>query len=183
MNAKTKNIIYCAMFATITAILAQISIPLPGGVPLTLQTFAVSLAGIILGSKRGFISILVYVLMGCFGIPVFAGFTGGVGIVAGVTGWFIISFPIMAFIIGLVCERTDNKIFIFLGMVLGSIVNYAIGAVQFAIVANSTLYNAFLVSVLPFILVGLIKALLATIVGSIIKNNKAFKEIINYDKA
>ena len=183
MNAKTKNIIYCAMFATITAILAQISIPLPGGVPLTLQTFAVSLAGIILGSKRGFISILVYVLMGCFGIPVFAGFTGGVGIVAGVTGGFIISFPIMAFIIGLVCERTDNKIFIFLGMVLGSIVNYAIGAVQFAIVANSTLYNAFLVSVLPFILVGLIKALLATIIGSTIKNNKAFKEIINYDKA
>lgn len=183
MNAKTKNIIYCAMFATITAILAQISIPLPGGVPLTLQTFAVSLAGIILGSKRGFIAILVYVLMGCFGIPVFAGFTGGAGIVAGATGGFIISFPIMAFIIGLVCERTDNKIFIFLGMVLGSIVNYAVGAVQFAIVTNSTLYNAFLVSVLPFILVGLIKALLATIIGSTIKNNKAFKEIINYDKA
>ena len=183
MNMKTKNIIYCAMFATITAILAQIAIPLPGGVPLTLQTLAVSLAGIILGSKRGFVAILVYVLMGCFGIPVFANLTGGAGIVAGATGGFIISFPIMSFIIGLVCERTDNKLLIFLGMVLGSIVNYAVGALQFAIVTNSSLYNAFLVSVLPFILVGLIKAALATIIGLTIKNNKAFRRIISYDKA
>lgn len=183
MNMKTKNIIYCAMFATITAVLAQISIPLPGGVPLTLQTLAVSLAGIILGSKRGFVAILVYVLMGCFGLPVFASLTGGAGIVAGATGGFIISFPIMSFIIGLVCERTDNKPLIFLGMVLGSIVNYAVGALQFAIVTNSSLYNAFLVSVLPFILVGLIKAALATIIGSTIKNNKAFRRIISYDKA
>ena len=55
MKRKTLDIVYCGIFATITAILAQISIPLPGGVPLTLQTFAVSLAGILLGSKKGFI--------------------------------------------------------------------------------------------------------------------------------
>ena len=70
MKRKTLDIVYCGIFATITAILAQISIPLPGGVPLTLQTFAVSLAGILLGSKKGFISILVYVLMGAIGFLV-----------------------------------------------------------------------------------------------------------------
>lgn len=183
VNMKTREIVYCAIFATITAVLAQISIPLPGGVPLTMQTFAVSLAGILLGSKRGFISMLVYVLMGCIGIPVFAGLTAGIGAVLGPTGGFILSFPIMSFIIGLITERTNNKIIIFLGMVLGSIVNYVVGAAQFAIVTDSTLLNAFLVCVLPFILVGLIKAVLATGIGSIIKNNKSFKRIISYEQA
>ena len=94
MKRKTLDIVYCGIFATITAILAQISIPLPGGVPLTLQTFAVSLAGILLGSKKGFISILVYVLMGAIGLPVFSGFSAGIGAIVGPTGGFILSFPI-----------------------------------------------------------------------------------------
>ena len=94
MKRKTLDIVYCGIFATITAILAQISIPLPGGVPLTLQTFAVSLAGILLGSKKGFISILVYVLMGAIGLPVFSGFSAGIGAIVGATGGFILSFPI-----------------------------------------------------------------------------------------
>lgn len=183
MKIKTLNIVYCAIFAAITSILAQISIPLPGGVPLTLQTFAVSLAGIILGSKNGFMSMLVYVLLGAIGLPVFAEFSGGIAPIIGPTGGFILSFPIMSFIIGLVCERTNNKIFIFLGTLLGSIPNYLIGALQFSLVTNSSIYESFLVSVLPFILVGIIKAILATIIGSILINHKSLKGIISYDKA
>ena len=183
MKRKTLDIVYCGIFATITAILAQISIPLPGGVPLTLQTFAVSLAGILLGSKKGFISILVYVLMGAIGLPVFSGFSAGIGAIVGPTGGFILSFPIMGFIIGLICERTDNKILIFLGMILGSIPNYLVGAIQFSLVTSSRIYNAFLVCVLPFILVGVIKAVLATIIGSMLRNHKSIRRIISYDKA
>lgn len=180
MKRKTLDIVYCGIFATITAILAQISIPLPGGVPLTLQTFAVSLAGILLGSKKGFISILVYVLMGAIGLPVFS---AGIGAIVGATGGFILSFPIMSFIIGLICERTDNKILIFLAMILGSIPNYLLGAIQFSLVTSSNMYNAFLVCVLPFILVGVIKAVLATIIGSMLRNHKSIRGIISYDKA
>ena len=179
MKRKTLDIVYCGIFATITAILAQISIPLPGGVPLTLQTFAVSLAGILLGSKKGFISILVYVLMGAIGLPVFSGFSAGIGAIGG----FILSFPIMSFIIGLICERTDNRILIFLAMILGSIPNYLLGAIQFSLVTSSNMYNAFLVCVLPFILVGVIKAVLATIIGSMLRNHKSIRGIISYDKA
>ena len=123
MKVKILDIIYCGIFATITAILSQIAIPMPGGVPLTLQTFAVSLVGILLGSRKGFLSMSVYVLMGLIGLPVFSGFSAGVGAIVGPTGGFILSFPIMSFIIGLVCERTDNKILIFLGMLLASIPN------------------------------------------------------------
>lgn len=183
MKRKTLDIVYCGIFVTIAAILSQIAIPLPGGVPITLQTFAVALGGIILGSKKGFIAILVYVLMGAIGLPVFSGFSAGVGAIVGPTGGFILSFPIMSFIIGLVCERTDNKILIFLGMILALIPNYLVGAIQFSLVTSSGLYNAFLVSVLPFILVDAIKLVLATIIGSMLRNHKSIKGIIGYDKA
>lgn len=183
MEIKTLDIVYCGVFATITAILSQVSIPMPAGVPLTLQTFAISLAGIILGSKRGFVSILVYVLIGTIGLPVFSGFSGGIGTIVGPTGGFILSFPIMSFIIGLVCKKTDNKILIFLGIMLASIPNYLMGMLQFSLVTGSTFYNSFLVSVLPFILVDIIKMVLATIIGSMVMSNKSMRRIIRYDKA
>ena len=185
MREKTKslNIIYCGIFATITVILSQISIPLPGGIPLTLQTFAVSLSGIILGGKRAFVSMVVYILMGIIGLPVFSGLSAGITSIVGPTGGFILSFPIMSFIIGLICERTNNKILIFLAMILGSIPNYLLGAIQFSLVTSSNMYNAFLVCVLPFILVGVIKAVLATIIGSMLRNHKSIRGIISYDKA
>lgn len=183
MKRKTLDIVYCGIFATITAILAQIAVPLPGGVPLTLQTFAVSLAGILLGSKKGFISILVYVLMGAIGLPVFSGFSAGISAILGPTGGFILSFPIMAFIVGLFCEKTDNKFLIFIGMIIASIPNYLLGAIQFSIVTGSNMYNAFLVSVAPFILVGIFKAALATIIGSILRANKSIRGFISYNKA
>lgn len=178
---KTKDFIICSLFAAITAILAQISIPLPGGVPLTMQTLAVSLAGIILGSKRGFISMLVYTLIGAIGIPVFASFTGGINIVVGPTGGFILSFPLMTFVIGLISEKTDKKMLIFLGVILGSIVNYFVGAVQFALVTNSTFVEAIVVSVLPFVFVGVIKSVLALVIGLTIKNHNGVKEVLSYD--
>ena len=75
----------------------------------------------------------------------FPGFSAGIGAIVGPTGGFILSFPIMSFIIGLVCERINNKILIFLGMILGSIPNYLVGAIQFSLVTSSSIYNAFLV--------------------------------------
>ena len=77
---KTKDLVICGLFASITSVLAQIAIPFPGGVPLTLQTLAMSLTGIILGSKRGFIAQGLYVILGAIGMPIFANFTGGLQI-------------------------------------------------------------------------------------------------------
>ena len=85
----------------------------------------------------------------------------------------------MSFIIGLVCERTDNKILIFLGMILTSIPNYLVGTIQFSLVTSTSIYNAFLVSVSPFILLGIIKAPLATIIGSMLRNHKSIKGVIS----
>lgn len=175
---KTKDLIICSLFASITAILAQIAIPFPGGVPLTMQTLAVSLTGIILGSKRGFIAQGIYVILGLIGMPVFSSFTGGIQIIVGPRGGFILSFPIMAYIIGYICERTNNKSLILLAMILGSVVNYFVGAIQFALITKSTMMQSFIVCILPFIITGLIKSILATAIGIKLKENKSLEGVL-----
>ena len=79
MKLKTKELVICSIFASLTAILTQISIPLPA-VPLTMQVFAVALCGLVLGKRLGFISQIIYVLLGTIGLPVFAQFSGGYNI-------------------------------------------------------------------------------------------------------
>ncbi len=93
-----RNLVQIAAFTALLAIMAQISIPMPAGVPMTMQTLAVPLAGLILGANRGTLATVLYVLLGIFGVPVFAGFSGGPGIAFGITGGFIISFPLMAYL-------------------------------------------------------------------------------------
>ena len=74
---RTKSMVYVALFAALTAVLSQISIPMPAGIPLTLQTFAIAFAGFYLGFGKGLQCVFVYVLLGVCGVPVFASFTGG----------------------------------------------------------------------------------------------------------
>ena len=96
----TKTMIVTAMFAALIAVLAQIAIPLPSGVPVTLQTFAVALTGIVLGAKLGTISTFIYILLGAVGVPVFSGFNGGLGAIVGKTGGFIWGFLFLVFFTG-----------------------------------------------------------------------------------
>ena len=96
----TKTMIITAMFAAVIAVLAQIAFPLPSGVPVTLQTFAVALTGVVLGAKLGTISTFIYILLGAVGVPVFSGFNGGLGAIVGKTGGFIWGFLFLAFFAG-----------------------------------------------------------------------------------
>ncbi len=176
---KTKDLVICGLFASMTAVLAQIAIPFPGGVPLTLQTLAMSLTGIILGSKRGFIAQSIYVLLGTIGMPIFANFTGGLQIIVGPTGGFILSFPIMTYIIGYICERKKSKSFTGLSIILGNIVNYFIGIIQFSFITKSTILQSFIYCVAPFIIADILKCLLATAIGMKIKSNKSVEGVLN----
>ena len=156
-----------ALVTAMTAVMAQISIPMPGGVPLTLQTLAVSLAGILLGAKRGTVSMLVYLLLGAVGVPVFAGFTGGATILFGSTGGFLLSFPLMAFVIGCGAPYlTTRKARYILFLVLGTALNYVCGMLLFSLLTGSGLGQAFTACVLPFLPTTIIKAIVATMIGS-----------------
>jgi biotin transport system substrate-specific component len=160
----TRDISFIALFTALTVVLAQISIPMPYGVPMTMQTFAISLAGILLGAKKGFFSALLYVLLGAIGVPVFAGLSGGLGIVLGPTGGFILSFPLMAWIIGLGAQ-TENKFYLALGLLFGTVVNYICGMAMFSLITSKGLDIAFTACVLPFIPTTIVKLIVSGVVG------------------
>ncbi|GCA66273.1 biotin transporter BioY [Mediterraneibacter butyricigenes] len=168
-----QDICCIALMAAVTVVMAQISIPMPMGVPMTMQTFAVTLAGVILGSKRGGLSILVYILLGAIGLPVFAGFSGGIQNLVGPTGGFLISFPIMAWLIGVGVEKRKQTGMFILFLILGTVANYVIGVVMFCAIMHASVTTAVAACVIPFIPTAIIKAVVAAILGLKIRDRLA----------
>lgn len=120
-----REICYSGLFAAVIAIWAQISIPMPGGVPMTMQTFAITLAAVVLGAKLSTVSSVIYLLLGAVGVPVLANFSGGFDKFIGPTGGFLISFPLMAFIIGWGADhRHAFRGAYVLALIVGTIANY-----------------------------------------------------------
>ena len=162
-----QDICSIAIMTAITVVMAQISIPMPMGVPMTMQTFAITLAGVILGSKKGGLSILVYVLLGAIGVPVFAGFSGGIGVLAGTTGGYIIGFLFSALVMWAMEKLPGKKsVMQIVSMIVGLIVCYAFGTAWFMIVysrANGAVGLATVLGwcVIPFIIPDIIKIVLA----------------------
>ena len=157
-------------YAPVIAVMAQISIPMPMGVPMTMQTFAITLAAVVLGSKLSTISSLIYIIMGAVGLPVLANFSGGFDKFVGPTGGFLLSFPLMAFIIGWGAEhRKDFKGAYVIALVVGTVVNYVVGVALFCAVAKASVATGITACVLPFIPTAIIKAILASVIGFAIK--------------
>ncbi len=162
-NSKTKNLVLCALCAAITCVLAPISIPI-GPVPISLCTFAVMLAGVLLGAKFGFISQLIYVLLGAAGVPVFAGYKAGLSVIAGMTGGYIVAYPVLALITGLLYRKFGKgkagnvrALWMLLSMIIGTIVLYAFGTAWFCIVSGTGAAAAMGMCVVPFLPGDLIK--------------------------
>ena len=126
-----------SLFATLTAVGAFISIPLYP-VPLTLQTLFTLLAAMVLGSVMGALSQIIYVLLGVIGLPVFAGFKAGIGILFGPTGGFLLGFIISAYVIGKIIElKNEKNIFYYLfAGIMGTIILYIVGITQLSLVTG-----------------------------------------------
>lgn len=154
------------LFTSIMVIMAPISIPLPLGVPMTLQTFTITFAAIVLGAKYGCFSTLIYLLLGMIGLPVFSNFTGGISCLLGPTGGFLMSFPIMAYLIGLGADlRHLFKGALPFFVILGTAVNYLIGTAVFCALTGSQVAVGISACVIPFIPTAVIKAVLAVVLG------------------
>lgn len=137
VSSKTKNIVYCGVFVALIAICSWISIPTT--IPFTLQLLAICLAAALLGTKLGTITILVYILLGLVGVPVFSGFKGGVAALMGPTGGYIIGFIFTALIVGFASEKFGKKIPVLaISMVIGVLVCYVFGTVWFVLVYTKT---------------------------------------------
>lgn len=166
-----KPMIYAALFAALTAVGAFIKIPLPlSPVPITLQVFFVLLAGLVLGARWGGTSMVVYVMLGVIGLPVFSGGSSGPGILLGPTGGYIIGFVAGAFVTGLVYNKAnDSKTATIGAMISGLAVIYLLGVMQLSFVANMTLQQAVAVGILPFLIGDAIKIVAALIVADRIR--------------
>ena len=161
----TGDLALVALFAAVMAVCSWITVP--AAVPFTLQTMGVFLAVGLLGGKRGTISVLVYLFLGAIGLPVFSGFSGGLGYMMGATGGYIIGFLFSALIMWFM-EKVfgrDMKILI-LSMVLGLILCYAFGTAWFMTVYSGSngpidLATALGWCVFPFIIPDAIKIAVA----------------------
>lgn len=161
--------IYVSLFAAVIAVCSQIQLPI-GAVPFTLQTMGVFIAAGLLGAKRGTFSVGIYILIGAVGVPVFAGFSGGVGIITGPTGGYIIGFLLTAFVTGLASDLGGRKIWILIfGMIAGLLLCYLFGTAWFIMVSNAgggnmDIPTALGYCVIPFLIPDAVKIAVSVVV-------------------
>ena len=157
-SLSTRDLVLCALCTALTCVLAPISIPLAAGVPISLATFTVMLSGVLLGPRLGALSQIIYVLLAAVGLPVLAGWTGGIGIVLGMTGGYIIGYILLAFLTGLIYRpfrRSGNAAVrigsMALGMIAGTAALYILGTAWFMFVTGMGLKASLAACVLPFL--------------------------------
>ena len=149
-----QQIAMIAVMTAVTCVLAPLSVPI-GPVPISLTNLVIYFSLFILGTKKGTISYLIYLLIGLVGIPVFSGFTSGPGKLFGPTGGYLIGFIPLALIAG----------YFILGMILGTAVCYALGTTWLAIQAHMDFQAALMAGVVPFLPGDFIKMILALLIA------------------
>lgn len=167
-HARLKSMVFVALMAAFLCIFSPISIPLPL-VPITLQTFGVFLVSALLGWKRGTVAVLIYLLLGLIGLPVFSGWAGGFSSFATPSSGYIIGFLFTALLTGFLIDRFSRQFWMYpVAMAAGLAVCYLFGTIWFLVYMNvwmSTPYSfweAVLICVLPFLVGDAVKIAAAT---------------------
>ena len=170
---RTLDLAYIGLGVALIAVCSWISIPLT--VPITLQTLGVCMIAGLFGLRRGTLATFVYLLLGTVGVPLFAQFTGGIGIITGPTGGYLIGFIFTALIVGFVSDKWGEKLrAVILAMIGGVLVCYAFGTAWFAFVYAKSNEPASLVTILgwcvfPFIPFDAVKIIIAALLTNRLK--------------
>ena len=169
----TREMVLAGMFAAVLAVISQLSIPTPAGVPVTIQVFGVALVGAVLGWKLGLCSVLVYILIGAAGLPVFANFGGGIRSLIGLTGGYIWAWPVRAVLCGirpgLKNRISDLAVRIFLSLI-GLAAVELIGGLQWAALSGDMTAGAvFAYSMVAFVPKDIVITILGVIVSEPVK--------------
>lgn len=171
---RTKELVLTALFSAVISVLSLVSVPTPLGIPLTIQVFAVALCGFTLGAKMSVIATVVYIFLGLIGLPIFSGFMGGISVLFGLTGGFIIGFIPLSLLTGL--NFKSGVLRVVIGMV-GLVVCHIIGIIQFAFISGTELTASFVTVSAPY----LIKDI-ALVIGAFVMSKwlrKAVYKIVN----
>ena len=164
---RTKQMVLIALMTAVTCVLGPLSIPLPfSPVPISLTNFAIFLAIFVLGMKSGTISFIIYLLLGAVGVPVFSSFRGGLQVLAGPTGGYLIGFIFLALIMGFALDHFDRKLVpTIIGMIIGMAVCYAFGTVWLAKLLSLSFKEGLMMGVIPYLAGDAAKIIIAAIVG------------------
>ncbi len=164
-----QRIVYASLFAALIAVGAYIHIPMVP-VPIVLQNLFVLLAGLLLGSRWGLISVAIYLFVGALGLPVFAGGKGGLGHFLGPTGGYLIGFAVSAWVCGWISERfqetTWSSVF---AVTVATFVVYAIGVPWLKLVTQMPWQKAAVVGMLPFLVGDVLKAASAVLLARAVR--------------
>lgn len=164
-KSKAYQLAIIGIVAAVISILGPLSLPI-GLIPISLTTFAIFIAVYALGMKKATISVLIYILLGLVGIPVFSGFSSGPAKLLGPTGGYIIGYVFMALAAGFFIDRYFDKWYkCFVGMIIGTILCYSFGTTWLAYQANMTASAALSAGVIPFIPGDILKIILALVIG------------------
>ena len=163
------QLIFMALMAAVMCIAGPLAVPI-GPVPITLTNLVIYIAVGVLGTAQGTISYCLYLLLGMVGLPVFSGYAGGLGKLAGPTGGYLIGFIAMALIGGIVMEVSHRKLIpTLIGWFIGTAVDYLFGTLWFMFVTKMNLSASLMMCVVPFIPGDLIKIVLAYCLSKKIK--------------
>ena len=168
----TKDLVLTALFAALTAVLAQIQLPI-GPVPFNLAVFGAFLAGMLLEPAWAAASMGVYMLLGAVGIPVFAGFMGGPAVLLGKTGGYVIGYIFIALATALAVKRSVKLPVIGAAMLAGLLICYGFGTAWFMAVTGADLVSALGWCVLPSIVPDVCKGVLACVLGRLLAGRLA----------
>lgn len=167
-NFSTKSIVLTGMFAAVLAVLSQLSIPLPSGVPVTLQTFAVALTAYVLGARLGVAAVAVYILAGAVGVPVYANFSAGAGVLLGMTGGFFWGFLAMAALCGLGMAQ-KNRALLAGFSAAGLVLCHLLGILQFMAVMGMGFAEAAVMVSVPYLVKDIVSVAAAYFAALVIR--------------
>ncbi|MGI6212738.1 MAG: biotin transporter BioY [Anaerovoracaceae bacterium] len=164
------NLVLVAMFAALITVCAWISFPLPfTQVPISLATMAVGITACLLGWKRGTLAVIVYVLLGIAGVPVFAQFSAGLGVIAGPTGGYIVGYIVFAFVTGILLSVWGRKKYTVLNVtgavLIGLFFCYLLGTLWYVVSMHVTPIAALTLCVVPFIPGDILKTIVTVILA------------------
>lgn len=177
-SLKTRELVYVSFFAGITAVLGLIMIPVYP-VPVTGQSMGPMLAGSILGSRLGALSLVVFDLLACVGVPVLSGMRGGLGIVLGPTGGYILSWPLAAFVVGKLLEKAESRTlfrYIVANIAGGVVVVYFIGASWLGLMQGLDFKTAFVEGALLFLPGDAVKVVVSSLIA------RAVHKVYSFDR-
>ena len=161
----TKKTALAAILAAILCVVSPISIPF-GAIPISLATFAVYIISCTVNKKYATAAVIIYILLGAAGLPVFSAFSGGFHRIAGVTGGYIIGYIPCAFIISLLTERWENKKIIYpVSMIIGTAVCYLFGTLWYMNQTETGFASAAATCILPFLIGDAVKIAAASCIG------------------